>query len=65
MKITEIRELNDKELQERVETEIIRLEQMTINHSISSLDNPALIKQQRRTIARMKTVLHQRELNQK
>ena len=64
MKIGEIRELNDKELLERIDAEVARLDQMTINHSISPLDSPAQIKHQRRMIARMKTVLRQRELNQ-
>ena len=36
-----------------------------INHSISPLENPAQIKQLRRTIARMKTELRERELNNK
>jgi large subunit ribosomal protein L29 len=38
---------------------------MVLNHSISPLDNPSQIKQLRRTIARMKTELRQRELNNK
>ena len=63
MKIAEIRELSTKELLERVDAEAAALNQMTINHSISPLDNPARIKQQRRMIARMKTELRQRELN--
>ncbi|MCD7972092.1 MAG: 50S ribosomal protein L29 [Candidatus Azobacteroides sp.] len=64
MKIGEIRELNDKELLERLDAEVARYDQMKINHSISPLDSPAQIKQQRRMIARIKTVLRQRELNQ-
>ena len=64
MKTAEIKELSTKELLERVDAEATRLNQMTINHSISPLDNPAQIKMQRRMIARMKTILRQRELNQ-
>jgi len=64
MKSAEVKELSTKELLERVDAEIARLEQMTINHSITPLDNPAQIKLQRRMIARMKTILRQRELNQ-
>ena len=41
------------------------LKKIVINHSISPLENPAQIKQLRRTIARMKTELRQRELNNK
>ena len=62
MKIAEIREINTKELVERIEAEVAGYNQMVLNHSISPLDNPAQIKQLRRTIARMKSELRQREL---
>ncbi|SHF64555.1 LSU ribosomal protein L29P [Bacteroides luti] len=65
MKIAEIREINTKELVERIEAEVAGYNQMVLNHSISPLDNPAQIKQLRRTIARMKSELRQRELNNK
>ncbi|MDH6358195.1 50S ribosomal protein L29 [Parabacteroides sp. PF5-9] len=65
MKIAEVRELSTKELLERVEAETASYDQKVINHSISPMDNPAQIKQQRRTIARIKTELRQRELNNK
>ena len=39
--------------------------QMQINHSISPLDNPAKITHDRKMIARVKTELRQRELNNK
>ncbi|MDD6209644.1 MAG: 50S ribosomal protein L29 [Bacteroidales bacterium] len=64
MKIAEIKELSTKELLERVDAEVGALSQMKINHSISPVDNPAQIKKQRRMIARMKTILRERELNQ-
>ena len=51
------------ELAERIEAEVANYNQMVLNHSISPLDNPAQIKKLRRTIARMKAELHQRELN--
>ena len=63
MKIAEIREIPTNELAERVETEIAKYNQMVLNHSISPLENTAQIRTARRTIARMKTVLRQRELN--
>ncbi|EJX03044.1 50S ribosomal protein L29 [gut metagenome] len=63
MKIAEIREIATNELAERIETEVANYNQMVLNHSISPLDNPAQIKQLRRTIARMKAELRQRELN--
>ena len=65
MKIAEIRELTTNDLKERVEAEMANYQQMVLNHAISPLDNPAQIRQLRRTIARMKTELRQRELNNK
>ena len=65
MKTAEIRELSTADLVERIEAEVANYSQMVLNHSISPLDNPAQIKQLRRTIARMKTILRERELNNK
>ena len=65
MKIAEIKEMSTADLVERVEAEVANYEQLVLNHSISPLVNPAQIKQLRRTIARMKTELRQRELNTK
>ena len=65
MKIAEIRELSTKELLERVDAEVAAYDQKVINHTISPTDNHAQIKQQRRMIARMRTELRQRELNNK
>ena len=63
MKIKEVRELSTKEIEERIDAEMMSLEQKKINHSISPLDNPMQIKAQRRTIARLKTELRLRLLN--
>ncbi len=63
MKIKELKELETKELAERIETEVAKYNQMKLNHTITPLENPSLIKAARRDIARMKTELRQRELN--
>ena len=63
MKIAEIRELSTAELQERVEADVTRYAQMKLNHAISPLENPELLKKLRRDIARMKGELRSRELN--
>ena len=65
MKIAEIRDLATPELKERIDTEVKAYEQRKINHSISPLDSPAVITQSRREIARMKTELRKRELENK
>jgi len=63
MKMSEINELTVNDLQERLEAEVAKLQQMKLNHSVAPLENPSEIKSVRRNIARMKTVLRQRELN--
>jgi large subunit ribosomal protein L29 len=65
MKIAEIRDLSTLELKERIETEVKAYEQNKINHRISPLDSPAVITKSRREIARMKTELRKRELENK
>jgi large subunit ribosomal protein L29 len=64
MKVKEVRELTSKEIAERVQTDTLRMNQMILQHSISPLDNPTQIMYLRRDIARLKTVLRERELNQ-
>ena len=63
MKNNEIRELATQDLVERLEGAEAQLHQMKLNHAITPLENPSQIKLVRRDIARMKTVLRQRELN--
>jgi large subunit ribosomal protein L29 len=58
----ELKELSDKDLQERVEAEISELNQLKISHSINPLDNPYSIKQKRKNIARILTELRARQL---
>ena len=63
MKIKEVRELETKDLAEKIDAEVAKYNQMKLNHAISPLQNPSEIKATRRTIARMKTELRSRELN--
>ncbi|MFT3752779.1 MAG: 50S ribosomal protein L29 [Paludibacter sp.] len=63
MKIREIKDLNNKEIQERLAAEQEHLVRLKLNHAISPLDNPLQIKEVRRTIARFATELRQREIN--
>ncbi len=65
MNKAEIKELSTKELKERLEAAEVALNQLEINHSVSPLDNPAKITQERKMIARIKTELRSRELNNK
>ncbi|EFL45331.1 ribosomal protein L29 [Prevotella disiens FB035-09AN] len=63
MKTTEVKQLETKELVEKIENAEAALAKMKLNHQITPLENPSQIKVARRDIARMKTELRQRELN--
>lgn len=65
MKSSEIIEMAPQEIEERIETLSQELVRMKLNHTISPLENPMKIKQTRRDIARMKTILRQKQLNEK
>ncbi len=60
MKTAEIKEFLTADLVERIEAEKANLLKMKLNHAVSPLENPGKIKESRRDIARMLTVLHQR-----
>jgi large subunit ribosomal protein L29 len=60
MKATEIRELTVKEIEERIDTYQAQLLKLRMNHTVSPLDNPMKINEMRKTIARMKTILTER-----
>lgn len=64
MNSTEIRELTTKELEERLESEESILVRMRMNHAVSPLDNPNKIVETRKNIARLKTEVRARQLNQ-
>ena len=48
MKIKEVRELETKDLAERLEAEVAKYNQMKLNHAITPLENPSQIKAARR-----------------
>lgn len=63
MKANEIRELATKDILERIAAEKEQLVKMKLNHAVSPMDNPSLIKKSRKDVARMLTILRERELN--
>ncbi|MDE5970034.1 MAG: 50S ribosomal protein L29 [Muribaculaceae bacterium] len=62
MKKEEIKELSTADLRERLAEMEKDYRQLTINHAISPVDNPAKITADRKMIARVKTELRQREI---
>jgi large subunit ribosomal protein L29 len=61
MKNSELIELTDKELNERLDNEKDYLLRLKLNHAISPLDNPMKIKESRRNIARIRTEVSKRK----
>ncbi len=62
MKIYEIREMSTDELIKRIQEEEKNLVDLRFSHHLKQLTNTAKLKLVRRDIARMKTVLREREL---
>ena len=60
MKSAEIKDMSVQDLQERIAAEKSKLATMKVQHAVSPLENPSLIKKTRRDIARMLTVLRQK-----
>jgi large subunit ribosomal protein L29 len=63
MKTSEIKELSVAELQERIDAEKENLTRMKLNHTVSPIENSSEIKKSRRDIARMLTILRQKNSN--
>jgi len=62
MKAHELRDLSLTELKARVKDEQEALQNMEFNHAVAGqLENPARLKMTRREIARLKTIIHEKE----
>ena len=62
MKAAELKELSDKDLQERLDASVKDLNRKKIENSVSPLENPSILKISRNDIARIKTEMRAREL---
>ena len=60
MKSAEIKDMSVQDLQERIAAEKANLTQLKVQHAVSPVENPSLIKKSRRDIARMLTILCQK-----
>ena len=60
MKSAEIKELSVKELQERIEAQKAQLTKLKVQHAVSSFRLQTSINKSRRDIARMLTILRQK-----
>jgi len=65
MKVAEIKELSIGEIVERIDAERAQLQQLELNHTTSPLENPLTIRHTRRNIARLMTILSQKQQTEK
>ena len=61
MKAKEIHALSIEEISERVREEEEQLRQLNFQHAIAHLENPMILRQKRRLVARLKTILQEKK----
>ena len=64
MKVNEIRELSTEEIQKKIKETKEELFNLRFQKESGNLEKPSRIKELRHTVARMKTVLKEREINE-
>ena len=64
MKISEIRKLSDEEIVKEIESAKEELFNLRFNQATGNLEKPSRINELRKLVARMKTVLRERELGE-
>ncbi|ACL68886.1 ribosomal protein L29 [Halothermothrix orenii H 168] len=62
MRADELRELTDAELQQKLREFKEELFNLRFQHATAQLENPMRIREVKRTIARIKTIMREREL---
>ncbi len=62
LKMREIREMSTEELQKRIDDEIVNLSHLKFQHATTRIQNTDHLKKSRHLIARMNTVIREREL---
>ena len=60
MKANEIRDMSEDEIEQRIAEETRDLTDLRFRRSVAGLENPIVLRDKRRDIARMKTVLNQK-----
>lgn len=61
MKTSEVREMSLNDLRDRIEVEKVNLDTMKLNHAISPLEDTSKINKARKDVARMMTILAEKE----
>ena len=64
LKIKELRELSNKELEGKIRESKKELFNLRMKQSTGTLEKPSKIRELRKDVARMKTIIRERELNE-
>lgn len=62
MKAKDIRDFTDAEIKARLREDEEMLQKMYFNNAISEIESPAKIRSIKRNLARMRTIVHEREM---
>jgi large subunit ribosomal protein L29 len=65
MRADEVRELSDDEIKQKISESQEELFRLRFRSATQQIENPSLIKSLRRDVARMRTILRQREMASK
>lgn len=57
-----LKDMNENDLNARIEEDLVRLKKLEFAHAISPLENPMTIRNLRKDIARLRTELKKRQL---
>lgn len=63
MKASVTREMTTQEIKDQLVEEKISYSKMKMGHTISPMENPVVLKEKRKSIARLSTELRSREIN--
>lgn len=61
LKAKEVQGLSVEEIRERIREEEEQLRQLTFQHAIAQLENPMILREKRRFVARLRTILQEKE----
>lgn len=61
-KFLELQDFSDADLQAELDATESKFQKMEFDHAVTGLDNPLLIREVRRDIARLKTEIRRREM---
>ena len=64
MKPNEIRDMTVEEIRQRIDENMSTLQSLRFQHAVAQLEDPMILRRTRREIARLETILQQKEQTQ-